>query len=92
MDNTRYSLLKKRANNCIDKLEAIRNQLTFNAEIHKTNSRIHALISLMEIIDLRGESFINPSTKRHLDLNYFEEKIILIEKDLEDSMRSLFKK
>ena len=84
MDQKRFDLLKKRADNCIEKFKAIVNNQTDSAKIHDINTTIWYLQDDIRIIEKYGESFVGYITKKPLDLSWLESKIKEAEKYLID--------
>ena len=75
MDQKRFELLKKRADNCIEKLTAVVNNQTDNAQIHDTNWMIGTLKNSIAWIEKYNGEYIGKFTQIHYDLNYLESNI-----------------
>ena len=80
MNQKRFQLLRKRADNCIEKLYAIVSNQSDSASIHKTNTHIWKLLNtIMWVEDYDGE-YISIFHKKVRDLNYLENEIEKAEK------------
>ena len=72
MDQKRFELLRKRAQNCIEKFMAIRDGQTDSAMIHSINTSIWRINNGVSIVEKYNENFVGGITGKHLDLNWLE--------------------